>query len=142
MHLPAYICRVSFDPKYFIQGNSIESSAELRIRYKLKFTLYTGATPVEVACHMEENESDGKFELKWACIPNPGVHWQSIKTKLDVVRPGRYDCTYAASFLYYYRLSCRNIDMRIVTHLQNPECKRGNPAFDIAEKIAASMTRE
>ena len=95
MHLPACICRVSFDPQYFVEGNCIESSAEPQDRYKLKFTLYTGpgATSVEVACQMEENKSNGKFELKWARIhgiPNPGVHWQSIKTKLDVVRPGRY----------------------------------------------------
>ena len=92
MHLPVCICRVSFDPQYFLRGNCIESSAEPRDRYKLKFTLYTGTTSVEVACHMEENKSNGNFELKWARIPNPGVNWQSIKTKLDVVRPGRYDC--------------------------------------------------
>ena len=34
------------------------------------------------------------------------------------------------------------LDMRIVTLLQNPECKAGDAAYDTAVKIAESMTRE
>lgn len=86
-------CRVSFDPQYFIQGNCIECSDEPIVRFKVKFDLYTTTTSVEIGCHMEETNE--KFELKWARvngIANPKDNWQDIKTKLDIVRPGRYAC--------------------------------------------------
>lgn len=87
------ISRVSFDPQYFIQGNCIGSSDEPRVRYKVKFKLYTADTIVDVGCHMEEKD-DGKFEHIWTRINgiiNAKDHWQDIKTKLDIVRPGRYN---------------------------------------------------
>ena len=36
----------------------------------------------------------------------------------------------------------RHIDIRIVSCLQSPECKPGDAAYDIAIKIAKSMTRK
>jgi hypothetical protein len=47
---------------------------------------------MEIGCHMEE-KYDRKFELKWARIDgiaNPSDHWTDVKTKLDIVRPGKY----------------------------------------------------
>ena len=85
--------RVQFDPQYFIQGNCLSSSVKPLVRYKLKFKVYTADdTSFEAACHMEEIDG-GSFELKWARINgivNPKKCWQDIKTKLDIVRPGRY----------------------------------------------------
>lgn len=88
-------CRVTFDPTYFIRGNCIDSSGEPIVRFKVKFNLYNTTTSesVEIGCHMEE--TDEKFELKWARvngIADPKDNWQDIKTKLDIVRPGRYAC--------------------------------------------------
>ena len=82
-----------FEPQYFIQGHCIEGSVESLVRYKIKFILYTDDdTTVEVGCHMEENDRN-LFDLKWARIngiANPDDQWTDIKTKLDIVRPGRY----------------------------------------------------
>ena len=86
------ICRVLFEPQYFIKGHCIEDSEPL-VRYKVKFMLYTDDdTTVEVGCHMEENDRN-LFDLKWARIngiTNPDNQRTDIKTKLDIVRPGRY----------------------------------------------------
>ena len=36
----------------------------------------------------------------------------------------------------------RHVDIRIVSLLSNPECKLGEAAYDIAMKIAKSMSRK
>ena len=55
--------------------------------------LYTDdGTTVEVGCQMEENDRK-LFDLNWARIngiANPDDQWTDIKTKLDIVRPGKY----------------------------------------------------
>ena len=85
--------RVPFDPQYFIRGNCLSSGDEPQVRYKLKFKVYAADdTSFEGACHMEELDG-GSFELKWARVNgiiNPKDCWRDIKTKLDIVRPGRY----------------------------------------------------
>ena len=82
-----------FEPHDFIQGHCIEDSVEPLHRYKVKFMLYTDdGTTVEVGCQMEENDRK-LFDLNWARIngiANPDDQWTDIKTKLDIVRPGKY----------------------------------------------------
>ena len=81
-----------FEPQYFIRGHCIEGSVEPLVRYKVKFILYVNNdTTVEVGCHVEENDKN-LFDLKWARINGIAYSddkWTDIKTKLDIVRPGR-----------------------------------------------------
>ena len=83
------ICRIPFDPQYFIQGNCIDVSdaAEYQVRYKVYFIM----EGVAVASHMEE-QGDGTFKHIWtrASIGETTNGWND-KTKLDIVRPGRYN---------------------------------------------------
>ena len=102
-------CRVLFDPKYFIQGNCLQSSIDAcPVRYKMKFQHHTEDGNVEGSSHMEERE-DGTFKLVWARKNSEpsGVRGYLSTTKLDIVRPGRYIIMIVKYYIYNAYISHR-----------------------------------
>ena len=84
-------CRVSmFDPKYFIQGNCLQSGVDVRpVWYKMKFQHHTKHGTVRGSSRIEEQE-DGTFKPVWASKSSERLGGCYKKTKFDIVRPGRY----------------------------------------------------